>query len=158
MDFHFINTRQFIKNLAINTGTSSSPVFTPMCTMSEMSLNTEFEEKTWYTFCSAIQQSLKTGVAMSIEGSIKIDMNNEAIITLLGDVHTLLASGEIAHFNNQLIQFDLLTDVNNSVLEYTTYQVPCTISLSDLGGAAEDEGAFSITINFIGKGTVVTSA
>ncbi len=158
MDFHFINTRQFIKNLAINTRTSSSPVFTPMCTMSEMSLNTEFEEKTWYTFCSAIQQSLKTGVAMSIEGSIKIDMNNEAIITLLGDVHTLLASGEIAHFNNQLIQFDLLTDVNNSVLEYTTYQVPCTISLSDLGGAAEDEGAFSITINFIGKGTVVTSA
>jgi hypothetical protein len=158
MDFHFINTRQFIKNLAINTGTSANPVFTPMCTMSEMSLNTEFEEKTWYTFCSAIQQSLKTGVAMSIEGSIKIDMNNEAIVTLLGDVHTLLASGEIAHFNNQLIQFDLLTDVNNSILEYTTYQVPCTISLSDLGGAAEDEGAFSITINFIGKGTVVTSA
>ncbi len=158
MDFHFINTRQFIKNLAINTGTSATPAFTSMCTMSEMSLNTEFEEKTWYTFCSAIQQSLKTGVAMSIEGSVKIDMNNDAIVTLLGDVHTLLASGEIAHFNNQLIQFDLLTDLNNNVLEYTKYQVPCTISLSDLGGAAEDEGAFGITINFIGKGTVIASS
>ena len=95
---------------------------------------------------------------MSIEGTVKIDMNNEAIVTLLGDIHTLLASGEIAHFNNQLVQFDLLTDVNNSVLEYTTYQVPCSISLSDMGGAAEDEGDFGITINFIGKGTVVASA
>lgn len=158
MNFHFINERQFIKNLAINTGTSALPSFTNMCTIAEMNLNTDFEEKTWYTFCSAIQQSLKTGVAISIEGTVKIDMNNEAIITLLGDVHTLLATGEIAHFNNQLIQFDLLTDVNNNVLEYTTYQVPCSISLSDLGGAAEDEGDFGITINFIGKGTVVASS
>ena len=154
MNFHFINERQFIKNLSINTGTSSLPVFTSMCTVSELNLNTDFEEKTWYTFCSAIQQSLKTGVAMSIEGTVKIDMNNSAIVSLLGNVHTLIADGEIAQFNNQLIQ----TDVNNNVLEYTTYQVPCSISLSDLGGAAEDEGDFGITINFIGKGTVVASS
>jgi hypothetical protein len=95
---------------------------------------------------------------MSVEGSVKIDMNNSAIISLLGDIHTLIAEGEIAQFNNQVMQFDLLTDINNSVLEYTTYQVPCSFSLSDLGGAAEDEGDFSITINIIGKGTVVTSA
>lgn len=158
MNFRFINERQFIKNLSINTGTSGSPVFTSICTVSELNLNVDMETKSWYSYCSAIQQSLQTGVAISLEGTVKIDMNNEAIITLLGDVHTLLATGEIAQFNNQLIQFDLLTDVNNNVLEYTTYQVPCSISLSDLGGAAEDEGDFGITINFIGKGTVVASS
>lgn len=112
----------------------------------------------FYVYCDAIQRAIKTGVTMTIEGSVKIDMNNEAIISLLGDVHTLISTGEIAQFNNQLMQFDLLTDINNSVLEYTTYQVPVSFSLSDLGGAAEDEGEFSITINIKGKGTVVTSA
>ena len=154
----FIDNRQFIKNLAPNTGTSSNPVFTSMCTASELTFNTDFEEKTFYVYCDAIQRALKTGVALSIEGTVKIDMNNSAIISLLGDIHTLIADGEIAQFNNQLMQFDLLTDIDNGVLEYTTYQVPVSFSLSDLGGAAEDEGDFGITINIIGKGTVVASS
>ena len=158
MNNHFINNREFIKNLSVNTGTTSAPVFTPMCTASELNFNTEFEEKTFYVFCDAIQRAIKTGVAMTIEGTVKIDMNNAAIISLLGDIHTLISTGEIAQFSNQLMQFDLLTDIDNSVLEYTTYQVPVSFSLSDLGGAAEDEGDFSITINITGKGTVVTSA
>lgn len=154
----WINNRDFIKNLAVNTGTTQNPTFTPMCTAAELSFNTDFEEKTFYIYCDAIQRAIKTGVAMSLEGSIKIDMNNAAIIALLGDIHTLIADGEIAQFNNQVMQFDLLTDINDGVLEYTTYQVPVSYSLSDLGGAAEDEGDFSITINITGKGTVVTSA
>lgn len=154
----WINNRDFIKNLAVNTGTTSSPTFTPMCTAAELSFNTDFEEKTFYVYCDAIQRAIKTGVAMSLEGSIKIDMNNAAIVALLGDIHTLIANGEIAQFNNQVMQFDLLTDINDGVLEYTTYQVPVSYSLSDLGGAAEDEGDFSITINITGKGTVVASA
>jgi hypothetical protein len=158
MNNHFINNREFIKNLSVNTGTTSAPVFTSMCTASELNFNTEFEEKTFYVFCDAIQRAIKTGVAMTIEGTVKIDMNNAAIISLLGDIHTLISTGEIAQFSNQIMQFDLLTDIDNSVLEYTTYQVPVSFSLSDLGGAAEDEGDFSITINITGKGTVVTSA
>ena len=157
MEF-FINNRDFIKNLSVNTGTSANPVFTSMCTASELTFNTDFEEKTFYVYCDAIQRALKTGVALSIEGTVKIDMNNSAIISLLGDIHTLIADGEIAQFNNQLMQFDLLTDIDNGVLEYTTYQVPVSFSLSDLGGAAEDEGDFGITINIIGKGTVVASS
>ena len=155
---YFINNRQFIKGLAINTGTTQNPTFTTMCTASELTFNTEFEEKTFYVFCDAIQRAIKTGVALTIEGTVKIDMNNAAIVDLLGDVHTLLATGEISQFSNQLMQFDLLTDINNGVLEYTTYQVPVSFSLADLGGAAEDEGEFSITINIIGKGTVVASS
>lgn len=155
---YFINNRQFIKNLSVNTGTSQNPTFTSMCTASELTFNTEFEEKTFYVFCDAIQRAIKTGVALTIEGTVKIDMNNTAIVDLLGDVHTLIATGEISQFSNQLMQFDLLTDINNGVLEYTTYQVPVSFSLADLGGAAEDEGEFSITINITGKGTVVASS
>ena len=155
---YFINNRQFLKNLSVNTGTTQNPTFTAMCTASELTFSTEFEEKTFYVFCDAIQRAIKTGVAMAIEGTVKIDMNNTAIVDLLGDIHTLIASGEIAQFSNQLMQFDLLTDINNGVLEYTTYRVPVSFSLSDLGGAAEDEGDFSITINITGKGTVVASS
>lgn len=155
---YFINNRQFIKGLAVNTGTTQNPTFTTMCTASELTFNTDFEEKSFYVFCDAIQRNLKTGVAMSIEGTIKIDMNNTAIVALLGDIHTLLATGEIAQFSNQLMQFDLLTGISGGVLEYTTYQVPVSFSLSDLGGAAEDEGDFGITIDIIGKGTVVASS
>ena len=155
---YFINNRQFIKGLAVNTGTTQNPTFTTMCTASELSFNTDFEEKTFYVFCDAIQRAIKTGVAMSIEGSVKIDMNNTAIVALLGDIHTLISTGEIAQFSNQLMQFDLLTGISGGVLEYTTYQVPVSFSLSDLGGAAEDEGDFSITINITGKGTVVASS
>lgn len=155
---YWITNRDFIKNLSANTGTTENPTYTPMCTASKLSFNSEFEEKTFYVYCDAIQRALKTGVALSIEGSVKIDMNNEAIVSLLGDVHTLIADGEIAQFNNQTMQFDLLTDIDNGVLEYTTYQVPVSYSLSDLGGAAEDEGDFTITINITGKGTVVASA
>ena len=155
---YFINNRQFIKGLAVNTGTSANPTFTTMCTASELTFNTDFEEKTFYVFCDAIQRAIKTGVALSIEGTVKIDMNNTAILDLLGDVHTLISTGEIAQFNNQLMQFDLLTGITNSVLEYSTYQVPVSFSLSDLGGAAEDEAEFGITINIIGKGTLVASS
>ena len=155
---YYINNRQFIKGLAVNTGTSQNPTFTKMCTASELTFNTEFEEKTFYVFCDAIQRALKTGVAMSIEGTVKIDMNNTAIVALLGDIHTLLSTGEIAQFSNQEMEFDLLTGISGGVLEYTTYKVPVSFSLSDLGGSAEDEGDFGITINIIGKGTVVASS
>lgn len=155
---YYINNRQFIKGLAVNTGTTQNPTFTTMCTASELTFNTEFEEKTFYVFCDAIQRALKTGVAMSIEGTVKIDMNNTAIVALLGDIHTLLSTGEIAQFSNQQMQFDLLTGISGGVLEYTTYRVPVSFSLSDLGGPAEDEGDFGITINIIGKGTVVASS
>lgn len=154
----FINNREVIRNFAFNTGTNENPSFTSMCTATELSLNQEFDEQTFYVFCDAIQRSIKTGVALSLEGTIKLDMNNDAIISILDDIHTLISSGEIAQFNNKLIQFDLLTDVSGGVLEYTTYQVPVNYSLDPIGGAAEDVAEFAITVNFNGKGTEVASA
>ena len=152
----FINNRELIKNLALNTGTSSSPTFTEMCTTSEVTVNTEFEEKTFYVFCDAIQRAILTGVAMGLDTTVKIDMNNTAIQSVLGNIKTLISTGSIAQFNNQLIQFELLTGISEGVLEYTKCQVPANLKLSDLGGAAEDEGEFSLEITFNGKGKVVT--
>lgn len=155
---YFINNREFIKNLAINTGTTETPVFTTICTTSEINIDVDLETKDFYVFCDALQRRITTGAAMGLSGTLKIDVNNAGVTGLLDNIHTLLADGEIAQFNNQLIKFDLLTGINNGVLEYTTYQVPTNLTLSDLGGPAEDEGEFSFEMPFNGKGTVVTSA
>lgn len=157
MEF-YISNRDFIKNLAINTGTTSSPTFTTVCTASELGLETDMETKDWYVFCDSLQRRLTTGASVTLTGTIKLDVNNAAISNLLGDVHTLIADGEIAQFNNKLIQFELLTGVNNGVLEYTKYQVQTNFTLSDLGGAAEDEGEFSLEMTFNGTASEVTSA
>lgn len=155
---YFINNREFIKNLAINTGTSETPVFTTICTTSEINIDVDLETKDFYVFCDALQRRITTGAAMGLSGTLKIDVNNAGVTGLLDNIHTLLADGEIAQFNNQLIQFDLLTGISNGTLEYTTYQVATNLTLSDLGGAAEDEGEFSFEMPFNGKGTVITSA
>ena len=155
---YFVSNREVIKNFAFNTGTSDNPVFTSMCTATELALNVDFEEQSFYTFCDAIQRAIKTGVAISIEGTIKLDLNNEAILSVIDDIHTLVSTGEIAQFNNKLIQFDLITGVNDGVIEYTTYQVPVSYSLEAIGGAAEDVAEFAINVNFNGKGTEVASA
>lgn len=154
----FINNRELIKNLALNTATSDSPTFTTMCTTSEVTINTEFEEKTFYVFCDAVQRAVLTGVAMGLEATVKIDMNNTAIQNVLGDLSTMISTGTIAQFNNQLIQFELLTGISTGTLEYTKFQVPANLKISDLGGAAEDEGEFSLEITFNGKGTKVPAA
>lgn len=157
MNEFYINNRDVIKNLALNTGTSQNPSFTTICTASEITLNQDFSQKDFYVFCDAVQRSVMTGVAMSLSGTIKIDVNNTAIQTILGDVHTLVSSGEIAQFNNQLVRFDLLTGVSGGVLEYTKYQVNVMLKLESLGGAAEDEGSFGFTMVINGTGTEVSA-
>ena len=153
----YVNNREVIKNLSLNTGTSETPVFTSMCTTSEVGLTTDFEQQDWYVFCDAIQRSLITGVAMSIETTVKIDMNNTAITGILGNIHALIKNGSVAQFNNQLVQFELLTGVEQNALTYTKYKVPVVLNFSDLGGAAEDSGEFTLTIVINGKGEVVSS-
>ena len=153
----YVNNREVIKNLSLNTGTSETPVFTSMCTSSEIGLTTDFEQQDWYVFCDAIQRSLITGVAMSIETTVKIDMNNTAITGILGNIHALIKNGSVAQFNNQLVQFELLTGVEQNALTYTKYKVPAILNFSDLGGAAEDSGEFTLTIVINGKGEVVNS-
>lgn len=154
----YLPNREFIKNLAFNTGTSQNPTFTSICTTSEIGLDLDLSTQDFAVFCDAIQRKIVTGASVTLSCSIKLDMNNAGEKVLLDAVHTLIADGEIAQFNNQLVQFDLVTDVTGGVLEYTTYQVPVTYTLSDLGGAAEDISEFSCEMSIVGKGTVVASA
>lgn len=153
MNEFYVTNRDVIKGLKINTGTSSTPTYTDLCTTSELTLSQDFEEKDWYVFCDAIQRSIITGVSMTLEGTVKIDINNTAIQSVLGKVHTLLTAGTISQFNNLQVKFDLLTGVNNAVLEYTTYTANVKLTLEGLGGAAEDEGEFGFTMTLNGTAT-----
>lgn len=158
MNNWFINNRELIKNLAINTGTSQDPVYTPICTTSEVGVDTELEEKDFYVFCDALQRKVITGASVVLNGTLKLDVNNTGDIAILDKVHTLIGDGEVSQFSNIGIQFDLLSGVNNGVLEYTTYQANVSMNISDLGGAAEDESEFSFEMQLIGKATEITSA
>jgi hypothetical protein len=154
----FINNRELIKNLAINTGTSGSPVYTPICTTSEVQVATDLESKDFYVFCDALQRKIITGASVALTGTLKLDVNNTGDIAILDKVHTLIGDGEVSQFSNIQIQFDLLSGATGGVLEYTTYQADVSLSVSDLGGAAEDESEFSFTMTLIGKATEVASA
>ena len=153
----FLNNREVIRNLAINTGTSSSPTFTPFCTTSEVALAMDFEEKDFYVFCDAIKRSIVTGAKLTINAVVKIDMNNAGIIAMLGDLHSLLENGTIAQFNNVLVQFELIESVTANVLTYKKYQVPVVMKISEIGGGAEDEGEYSLELVINGKGSVITA-
>jgi hypothetical protein len=158
MNNWFINNRELIKNLAINTGTSSVPVYTGICTTSEVQVATDLETKDFYVFCDALQRKIITGASVVLSGTLKLDVNNAGDLALLDKVHTLIGDGEVSQFTNVGIQFDLLSGVSGGVLEYTTYQANVSLSLSDLGGAAEDESEFSFEMQLIGKATEVASA
>ena len=157
MNNWFINNRELIKNLAINTSTTSSPTYTTICTTSEVGVETELEEKDFYVFCDALQRKVITGASVTLTGTLKLDVNNSGDIAILDKVHTLIGDGEVSQFSNIGIQFDLLSGVNNGVLEYTTYQATATLNVSDLGGAAEDESEFSFEMQLIGKATEVSA-
>ena len=154
----YISNRELIKNLAINTGTNSVPVFSTICTTSEVGVETELEEKDFYVFCDALQRKLITGASVTLTGTLKLDVNNSGDLAFLDKVHTLIKDGEVAQFSNILVRFDLLSGVSGSTLEYTSYEAQVSLNLSDLGGAAEDEAEFSFEMQLIGKATEVVSA
>lgn len=154
---YFVNNREVIKGLAINTSTTSNPTFTEMCTTSEVGLTTDLDEKDFYVFCDAIKRSIVTGAKLSIDCTVKLDINNGAIQSVLGNVHDLIVNGSVAQFNNITVQFELLETVTSGVLTYKKYQVPVVMKFSDLGGSAEDEGEFALEMVINGKGTVVTA-
>ena len=153
----FISNRELVKNLAINIGTTEIPNYKNICTTSEVGITTDLESKDFYVFCDALQRKLITGASVMLTGTLKLDVNNEGDIAILDMVHTLIGDGEVTQFSNKQIQFDLLSGVSSNVLEYTTYRANVSMSVSDLGGAAEDESEFSFEMTLIGKATEVAS-
>lgn len=154
----FVSNREVVKNLAINTSATDTPSFTTICTTSEIGVETELEEKDFYVFCDALQRKLITGASVKLTGTLKLDVNNTGDLAFLDRVHSLIGDGEVSQFSNVMVQFDLLSGVSGSTLEYTTYQAQVSLKVSDLGGAAEDEAEFSFEMQLIGKATEVTSS
>jgi len=152
----YVTNRELIKGLAFNTGTSQNPTFTTACTSSEITLETDFDQTDFYVFCDAIQRHLLTGGSLTLSGTLKLDVNNSADISLLTKIHTFISSGTISQFNDK-VQFQLLTSVSTNTLTYTKYQADAIIKLSNIGGSAEDVSEFSFEILINGTATVTSA-
>ena len=151
----FVSNREVIKDFGINTGTSDNPSYTTICSMSSMDLGLDLNEETFYVFCDALRRAVITGASLTINANVKIDMDNTAIVQLLGDVKTLLTSGTVSQFNNVLCSLKLLTSLTSGVLTYTTINaLPVNIKLTSLGGDAEGVGEFDLEVSVIGTGTI----
>ena len=151
----FVSNREIIKDFGINTGTSSTPVYTIICSMSSMDLGLDLNEETFYVFCDALRRAVITGASLTINANVKIDMENAAIVQLLGDVSAVLTAGTVSQFNNVLGSLKLLTSLTGTTLTYTTINaIPMNIKLTSLGGDAEGVGEFDLEISVIGTGTV----
>ena len=155
---YFTNNREVIKDLAINTGTTSQPVYSNLCCASEIGVTTEMESQDFYVFCDVIQRHLTTGANIGLSTTIKLDAQNEGVQEILEKVHTLLSDGTISQFNNISFKFSLLTGISGDTLTYTTYTADFIMSVSDLGGAAEDASEFSLELKLNGKATEYVSA
>lgn len=149
----FINNRQFIKDLGINTSSTSTPSYTNVCVASEIALNTDLEMQDFYVFCDAIQRHLATGLNVVLSTTFKSDVENAGIIAILDKVHSAITNGTVTQFNNVDIQFSVISGYSNGAFEYTQYTANATMTVSDLGGAAEDVSEFSVEFQLNGKAT-----
>ena len=152
----FINNRNFVKGLSIDVGTSGTASWKDLCCASEITLNLGEETDDFYVFCDAIQRHVTTGLAFSLETTLKVDAENEGVQDLLSRVHTALASGTTAQLDNVGVKFQLLTGVTSDTLSYTTYTGTAQVVVDTMGGAAEDSSEISVTFNI--NGTVTAAS
>lgn len=154
---YFVNNRQLISELAINTGTTANPVYSPLCVSSDIGLNTDIEEQDFYVFCDALKRYVTTGADVGFNATVKLDIQSAAVQEVLSKVHSLIKDGTINQFSNVMIKFSLLSGISDNTLEYTTYTANANMMVSDLGGAAEEVSEFTVELKLNGKATTTTS-
>lgn len=150
---YFLNNRQVIKELAINTGTTSTPVYSNLCVSTEIGVVTDLETQDFYVFCDALKRYLTTGADVGFTATVKFDIQNAGVQEILSKVHTLISTGAVSQFSNVMIQFQLLTGIQSDTLTYETYTATVNMTVSDLGGPAEDASEFSIEMKLNGPAT-----
>lgn len=150
---YFVNNRQLISELGINTGTTSNPVYSSLCVSSDITVTTDIEEQDFYVFCDALKRYVTTGADVGFNATVKLDIQNAAVQEVLSKVHTLIKEGTVNQFSNVMIKFSLLTGIDESTLTYTTYTATANMKVSDLGGAAEEVSEFAIELKLNGKAT-----
>lgn len=150
----YTNNRQVIKDLQINTGTSTTPVWASLCCASEITLNLDTNSEDFYVWCDAIQRHLPTGINAEVSTTLKVDAQSEGIKEILERVKTILTTGAINTMQNIEIKFDLLTGYDTNALTYETMTFDTNLSLDELGGEAE--GSAEIGVTFALNGTAIT--
>lgn len=150
---YFVNNRQVINRLAIDTSSNDTPSYVDLCSATERTLNVELEEQDFAVFCDALRRHVTTGANVQIATTIKLDAQNTGVIKILGDVHTLIASGTITQFVNKKIQFGLLSGFTSNTLTYTTYNAIANVQIEALGGSAEDVSEVAVTFTLNGTAT-----
>lgn len=154
---YFVNNRQVISELAINTGTSAVPAYSNLCVSSEIGLTTDLETQNFYVFCDALKRYITTGADVGFTATVKLDIQSAGVQEILSKVHTMIATGAISQFSNVMIKFQLLTGISEDTLTYETYTATANMTVSDLGGAAEDASEFSIELKLNGPATAAAS-
>ena len=150
---YFVNNRQLISELGINTGTTLNPEYSSLCVSSDITVTTDIEEQDFYVFCDALKRYVTTGADVGFNATVKLDIQNAAVQEVLSKVHTLIKEGTVNQFSNVMIKFSLLTGISESTLTYTTYTATANMKVSDLGGAAEEVSEFAIELKLNGKAT-----
>lgn len=150
---YFVNNRQLISELGINTGTTQNPEYSSLCVSSDITVTTDIEEQDFYVFCDALKRYVTTGADVGFNATVKLDIQNAAVQEVLSKVHTLIKDGTVNQFSNVMIKFSLLTGIEESTLTYTTYTATANMKVSDLGGAAEEVSEFQVELKLNGKAT-----
>ena len=153
---YFTNNRQLIKDLKLNTGSTGTPTWSSLCCASDITLNLDVNSDDFYIWCDAVQRHIQSGMALSLETTLKVDAENEGIQAILANIQTAMSSGSLATLDNVGIKFDVLESYSTNALTYTTYSATATMVVDALGGSAEDSAEISVTFNINGPLTEVT--
>lgn len=147
---YYTNNRQVIKDLKINTGTTATPVWSPLCCASDITLNIDTNTDDFYVFCDAIQRHLPTGLNANISTTLKVDAQSVGVQGILGNIESALTNGDISVLENVGIKFDLLSGYSSDALTYTTLTGEANITIDSIGGSAEGSAEIGVTFNING--------
>lgn len=154
---YFTNNRQLIKDLKINTGSTDKPTWSSLCCASEMTLNMDVNSDDFYVWCDAVQRHIQSGMALTLETTLKVDAENEGIQSILTKIQTAMTSGSLVTLDNVQIKFDVLKSYATNTLTYETYTATATMVVEALGGSAEDSAEIGVTFNINGPLTTANS-
>ena len=155
---YFVNNRQVISELAINTGSTQAPEYSNLCVSSEIGITTDIETQDFYVFCDALKRYVTTGADVGFSATVKLDIQSAGVQEILNKVHALIKDGTVNQFSNVMIKFTLLSGISGETLEYTSYTANANMMVSDLGGPAEEVSEFSVELKLNGKATEVSAS
>lgn len=153
---YFTNNRQLIKDLKINTGSTGTPTWSSLCCASEMTLNMDVNSDDFYVWCDAVQRHIQSGMALTLETTLKVDAENEGIQSILTKIQTAMTSGSLVTLDNVQIKFDVLKSYATNTLTYETYAATAMMVVEALGGSAEDSAEIGVTFNINGPLTTAS--